>query len=349
MYHITKASYFVPCTSNRSIMLGMGELKNIENTNDFTQLRAPHEAIFLVLAYLPVFELIEMSKVCKSLKDEVENDILPWLKIIVDKPLNTRLTNDYLRKITSKANGLLKSLALINCTRITDDGLLLVVEENPLLEKLFVTGCTRLTPGAVIKAVEMIPKLKSLKINGIYNVNKDVLQTLHQQIREMSLPQTRVFNFYHRRHRTIISSVFENDDEVNPSIDLEICPRCQEVRMVFDCPRESCIVKVQNSPTSHRHEINRCRACYYCIPRCEECGMCIKDEVGEAACQDILCLDCWLELPKCNFCNKAYCRTHVDQKTEYPDSSDGFLCQTCNELHLDVCTSDVNLAIEDEE
>ncbi|KAG9135579.1 hypothetical protein Leryth_002319 [Lithospermum erythrorhizon] len=164
----------------------MEKLQNNENTNSSTHFTQPHEAIFLVLSYLPVFELIEMSQVCKSLRDAVENDILPWLNIMVDKPLSSRLSDDHLMKITSKANGLLRSLALINCYRVTDDALLVVVTRNPLLEKLFVPGCRRLTPGGVIKAVKMVPKLRSLKINGIYNVNKDDLQTLHTLIGENS-------------------------------------------------------------------------------------------------------------------------------------------------------------------
>ncbi|CAI9755241.1 unnamed protein product [Fraxinus pennsylvanica] len=96
----------------------------------------PHEALFFVLAFLPVFELVSMTQVCKSLRDAINNDILPWLNIIVELPLNKRLSDDILMKVTSKANGRLRFLALKNCVRVTDDGLLKVVEENPFISKV---------------------------------------------------------------------------------------------------------------------------------------------------------------------------------------------------------------------
>lgn len=96
----------------------------------------PHEALFLAVAYFPLFELLAIKEVCKSLRDAVSNDILPWLDIIVKKPLNSRITNDILMEITSKAKGQLRTLALINCQKITDDGLQEVIEKNPLLSKV---------------------------------------------------------------------------------------------------------------------------------------------------------------------------------------------------------------------
>lgn len=97
----------------------------------------PHGAMFLVLAYLPLFELLAMSQVCKSLRYALNNDVWPWLKIfIVEKPLNSRLSDDSLLQITCKANGRLTTLALINCVKITDDGLLGAIAKNPLINKV---------------------------------------------------------------------------------------------------------------------------------------------------------------------------------------------------------------------
>lgn len=96
----------------------------------------PHEALFLAVAYFPLFELLATKEACKSLRDAVSNDILPWLDIIVKKPLNSRITDDILIEITSKAKGRLRTLALINCGKITHDGLQQVVEKNPLLRKV---------------------------------------------------------------------------------------------------------------------------------------------------------------------------------------------------------------------
>lgn len=96
----------------------------------------PHEAMFLVLAYLPVYEIVVMSQVCTSLRDAVNNDILPWLNVLVERPLSWRLNDEILMKITTKANGKLKTLALINCMHVTDEGLQRVVEQNPLINKV---------------------------------------------------------------------------------------------------------------------------------------------------------------------------------------------------------------------
>lgn len=96
----------------------------------------PHEALFLVLSYLPLFELLSMRAVCVSLRDAVEHDVLPWLHIVVDRRLSSRLSDYTLGRIARKAGGRLRTLALINCFKISDSGLHEVVEKNPLLTKV---------------------------------------------------------------------------------------------------------------------------------------------------------------------------------------------------------------------
>lgn len=96
----------------------------------------PHEALFLVVAYLPLFELLSMKQVCLLLRDAVKNDVLPWLNIVVQRPLSYRLTDEILMETASKANGKLTNLALINCVKITDDGLQRVAERNPLIDRV---------------------------------------------------------------------------------------------------------------------------------------------------------------------------------------------------------------------
>lgn len=115
-----------------------------EHTNQGTEPGPPHEALFLVLAYLPVFELLAMSEACMSLRDAVNKDVLPWLDIIVERPLNSWLSDEILMKITSKANGRLRTLALINCVKITDDGLQRVVEKNPFISKVWLSCFAKL-------------------------------------------------------------------------------------------------------------------------------------------------------------------------------------------------------------
>lgn len=96
----------------------------------------PHASLFLALAYLPLYELLVMNRVCRSFRDALSKDVLPWMNILVGKPLNTRLTNDHLLEVTSKADGRLRTLALLNCSKITDDGLQQVVACNPYISKV---------------------------------------------------------------------------------------------------------------------------------------------------------------------------------------------------------------------
>lgn len=105
-------------------------------TDEKTEAAEPHEALFLVIAYLPVYEILTMSQICKSLRDAVNNDILLWFNVVVERPLNSRLSDDTLFKITSKANGRLQTLALKNCIHITNQGLQRVVEQNPFINKV---------------------------------------------------------------------------------------------------------------------------------------------------------------------------------------------------------------------
>lgn len=291
----------------------------------------PHEAILLVLSYLPLFELLSMSLVCKSFKDALDDDILLWLDIFVDRPLNFRVSDHILKEITSKAYGRLKSLALIDCPKITDDGLHAVIANNPLINKLYVPGCTSLTAEGIIRVVEMLVensrKPLRLKINGIYNINSEHLDRIHTltQLNQTQQKQReKMCNFYQNRHQYLLN--FKEENETNPDIDIDTCPKCSEVRMVFDCPRQTCKRK------NEANLLSACHGCQYCIPRCEECGRCVTDseerDDAETACNDLLCMECWLQLPKCNFCNKPYCNLHVQKKHSLPESS-GFLCEAC--------------------
>ena len=99
----------------------------------------PHEALFLVLPYLHVGELVAMSQVCTSIRDAVNKDVLAWRNFIVQPPLNLNLSDQILIRLASKANGGITTLALNNCTKITDYGLQRVVEENTFINKVCVS------------------------------------------------------------------------------------------------------------------------------------------------------------------------------------------------------------------
>ncbi|KAK1413711.1 hypothetical protein QVD17_35489 [Tagetes erecta] len=267
-----------------------------QDISNIQQPSQPHESLYLVLPYLPLFELLAMAQVCKSFNDALNNDILPWLNIVVeDKVQRPRVSDETLFKITSKAMGRLRSLVLVNCGKITDNGLLDVVANNPGINKLHVPHCRILTAEGIIEAVTTLNRhdttLKTLKINGISNITKEQLQTLHSLLSDSC------------------------------SIDVEICPKCDEPRMVYVCPLETC---------DRKRATGSCRGCKFCISRCEECRKCVgfDDEDNEVACEDMLCEDCWIKLPKCGFCNKPYCNKHAYKQCVILGSS-GFICEAC--------------------
>ncbi|KAK7251636.1 hypothetical protein RIF29_35002 [Crotalaria pallida] len=295
-------------------------------TVEQSQPQAPHEALFLVLAYLPVYELLLMSQVCTTLRDAVNKDVLPWLNIVVERPLSSKLSDEILMKITSKANGRLKTLALINCVHVTNQGLQRVIEQNHLISKLYIPACTSITPEGVLRAVETLCQgshpLSTLRINGIYNIQKEHLDVLAFYLRKNRSPEEQQRQqpiYYHERDNL---SVFKHG-ESQRIIDLEICPKCFEVRMVYDCPKGEC--KRRELPQA------QCRGCSFCILRCENCGRCLgSQETEECACADMLCIDCWLqEFPKCSFCNKPYCKQHTNWWSTCSESE--FLCKVCEE------------------
>lgn len=172
--------------------------------------------------------------------------------------------------------------------------------------------------------------VKSLKINGLYNLRKEHLQTLH-----LYLPKNQIVdhhpNFLHEHRRRLNTA----SQHKMTTIDVEVCPRCDQVRMVFSCPKETCIIRTRNST---RRE-NGCRGCEICIPRCVECGGCVDpdDEEESAVCGDSLCLDCWLQLPKCNFCNRPYCNQHYSSYQQLVNNTEeeGFVCSSCMYDNLD--------------
>ena len=153
----------------------------------------------------------------------------------------------------------------------------------------------------------------SLKISGIYNISKEDLFTLQSYVSQSTQKQP---IFYHNYW----SSSFRSVDEHNSVIDVEICPKCEEVKLVFDCPKES-----------------DCRGCLQCITRCIVCGRCISeqdaDEQGDTLCNDSVCLDCWLCLPKCNHCNKPFCPRHTHKQLNH-HGSEGFVCNVCQAKSL---------------
>lgn len=97
---------------------------------------APHDALLFSLGYLGVQDLLSAERACRSFREAVQQDALLWRTIHIDHPLNERITDHELLKLTGRAQGCLQSLSLVECSRVTDDGLRHVLESNPRLTKV---------------------------------------------------------------------------------------------------------------------------------------------------------------------------------------------------------------------
>ncbi|KAI3452625.1 hypothetical protein Pfo_009289 [Paulownia fortunei] len=252
----------------------------------------PHEALAFALSYLGLKDLLSVERVCRSLCSTVRDDPLLWMSIHIDQPLNERITDDLLLQLACRAQGNLQCLSLVECPKVTDDGIRHILETNPRLTKLFVPGCTRLTIEGILNNIKIhnsnkdVPGIKHLRIGGLYGVTHEHYEELKLLLGAdgHKLESCNKRHFYYRGNFYL---PFDDDR----AIDIEMCPRCEKFRLVYDCPAEGCQVKDMASEV--------CRACTLCIARCAECGRCISDnEYEETFCLDLLCSDCFKQLLK---------------------------------------------------
>ncbi|KAF3431108.1 hypothetical protein FNV43_RR25838 [Rhamnella rubrinervis] len=253
---------------------------------------APNGALPFALGYLGVRDLLAVERVCKSLRSTVRGDPLLWRSIHIDQPLNEKITDDILLQLTNRAQGNLQCLSLVECPRVTDDSLKRVLESNPRLSKLSVPGCTRFSIEGIVSSLKAFKSMgaqgvKHLRIGGLYGVTQKHFEELKLLLGTDGQMQqnARKPHIYHRGN-------FYLSCDDNRDIDIEVCPRCQNLRLVYDCPAEACQRK--------EHATQVCRACTLCIARCVQCGRCINDsEYEETFCLELLCSDCWKQLMKC--------------------------------------------------
>lgn len=158
--------------------------------------------------------------------------------------------------------------------------------------QLFVPGCTRLTIEGILNIVwthnsnKEALGIKFLRIGGLYGVTrehfdelKSLLGTDDYQLKSHHKP-----HFFHRGNFYL-----PYDDD--RAIDIEMCPRCEKFKLVYDCPSEGCRVKDNAGQV--------CRACTLCIARCANCGTCINDnEYEETFNLDLVCSNCFKQLLK---------------------------------------------------
>ncbi|KAK7359422.1 hypothetical protein VNO77_01382 [Canavalia gladiata] len=254
---------------------------------------SPHPALSYALGYLGLSDLLLVETVCKSLHSTVRGDPLLWRSIHIDQPLNERITDDVLLQLASRAQGNLQSLSLVECTRITDDGLKRVLEVNPRLIKLSFPGCTRLSIEGIVGILKAYNSMgtqgvKHLHIGGLYGVT----QKHFEELKLLLGADSQLLKHSHKPHFYRRGNLYLSCDD-DRAIDIEVCPRCQNLRLVYDCPSEGC------QGVGHTTQV--CRACTLCIPRCSQCGRCINDsEYEETFCLELLCSSCSKQLVKCS-------------------------------------------------
>ncbi|KAD3641105.1 hypothetical protein E3N88_30329 [Mikania micrantha] len=244
---------------------------------------APHDALFLALGHLGVRDLLSVERVCKSLRDGVRDDPLLWRNIIIDHPVGESFTDDSLLRITSRANGSLQSLSLFKCLKITDMGLKNVFQQNLGLMKLNVVGCNGLSMEGLLNSMKSFKGggIKRLRLGGLHSMTMEQFQELNKllSLNNQNKPTSPKPRFFHG------GQLYLSLDDNRP-IDIEACPKCQQLRQVYDCPATTC---------DKKHIT--CRACTFCIPRCTSCGCCFNErDYIETFCLDLLCLDCLTQI-----------------------------------------------------
>ncbi|CAM6094843.1 unnamed protein product [Calypogeia fissa] len=299
-----------------------GHLSGLEM--EIVDLDGPPDGFVFVLPFLDLQSRLTMERVSKSLREAVRNNPLVWQHLQVERPAVRKLTDDILLTLVGRAEGHLKSFSLTESLRTTDAALEEIFALNPEIEKLSVPGCTGISSEAIVKLVETLslrararglPGIKQVEIRGLYNITKEHLDRLHSVLppvgNQGNLPTQLLTPQYYGNGADTLRK-----NDVRP-IDVSVCPLCANVRVVYDC-------------TKHWIKYNKddpCRACTFCIPRCEECGCCIREiSHDESLCPDLVCEDCWPSLLKCSECNRAVYSRHA-QSIQREDHN--YTCELC--------------------
>ncbi|KAL7135017.1 hypothetical protein ABFS83_11G064900 [Erythranthe nasuta] len=279
--------------SNVSVACSSVELQSREEVEGAAEFDGvPHEGLAFALSYLGVKDLLSVERVCRSLLYTVRGDPLFWMTIHIDQPLNEKMTDDILMQLVSRAQGSLQCLSLVECPKVTEDSLRHILATNPRLTKLCVPGCTRISIECVVNNIKAynncnkdVGGIKLVRIGGIYGVSHEHMEELKLLLgANDSIGSDRKPHLYQRG-----SCYISYDDD--RAIDIEMCPKCEKFRLVYDCPAEGCRVK-DKSP-------HACRGCTLCIARCAQCGRCVNDtEFEETFSLELLCSDCFKQLVK---------------------------------------------------
>ncbi|GJN03562.1 hypothetical protein PR202_ga21018 [Eleusine coracana subsp. coracana] len=104
--------------------------------------------------------------------------------------------------------------------------------------QLFVPRCTGLTADGLVKVLHFLHEhkgnLSRLRLHGICKMTKHHLDTFNTIMCPSSRQKDAQELYYNHR----VHEVLNTDDE--RPIDVDFCPMCRNVRLVFDCTRDEC-------------------------------------------------------------------------------------------------------------
>lgn len=110
-------------------------------------------------------------------------------------------------------------------------------------------GCLCLTADGMVEVVKRLHERKGnanqlrLRLRGLCNIEKDHLDVLNSFLcKNGLLSKSLMPSFYDSNH----SSGSINSDDGRP-IDVDMCPMCRAVRLVFDCTRDECRLVISHA------------------------------------------------------------------------------------------------------
>lgn len=293
------------------------------------------EALFYALPYMSLKELLCMEQVCKASRGWVREGGMLWRKLRVEPPLNRSFTDEILIQFSKRSNGELECLCLVDCFKITDRAVEQVVLTSPRLSKLFLPGCNGITAEGVINMVRAhtnqrapgVSGIKELRLRNIAGLTEHQLQSLLDIMGVEKVPLNGLKPRYYNKNYDSLSWSSERP------IDVEVCPKCTSVRMVFDCCLDMC------------RENQQCRACLMCTVRCADCGVCVNPDEAEATvCYDYLCTGCWLSQQlKCSHCNRPACSRHARSSFTLEEDQFTIVCGEC--IHYSISQADIEYVL----